>query len=273
MPRAPLSVPLQARHDLVGLEIVEFAVAGNAQKHQAPLGGLAGHGLDRVVLSDTEGRRQLSDSAQIGSVNLLDLARLSDCGGARDDRLGGLHVSSPTTVAVHELGLAVVCKRHELGRHLAADLAGVSLDGPVLKPKTLTDTTVGARLVLVVLLERLLRGVERVGVLHDELTPAEQPETRTHLIAELHVDLVERERQVTIAADLVAHQRGDDLLMRGPKTEVPARAVLETGEFGTVQVPTPRLVPEFGGLDDREHEFLGADRVHLLAHNLLDLLD
>ena len=217
--------------------------------------------------------RELGDRADVGRVDALHRARLGDRGRARHDGLGGLDVGGPTALAVHEFGLAALGERHELGRDLAADLAGLGDDRAVLEAETLADAAVRSRLRVVVLLERLLRGVEGVRVLHDELAAAEQTETRAHLVAELRLDLIERDRKVAIGAQLAAHEHRDDLLVRRAEAEVAIVAVLEAREFGAVEIPSARLLPDFGRLDDRHHHLLAADAVHLLAHDVLDLDD
>ena len=147
-----------------------------------------------------EGLRELGDGLEARSGLLAHRDGLGDRGRARDNRLGGLDVGGPSAPAVDERGLACVRKRHELGGHLAADLPRVGDHGPVLQVEALADASVGVRLVVVVLLERGLVDMEGVGVLHDELAPAQEPEAWTDLVAELHVDLVERDRQVAVAA-------------------------------------------------------------------------
>ena len=158
--------------------------------------------------------------------------------------------------AVDEGGLAVLGQGHELGRDRAADLSGLRRHRAVLECQALADAGVGTRHLVVVLLQGLLRRMEGVGVLHEELAAAEQAEARPDLVAELHLDLVERQRQLAVGPHLVTHGRGDDLLMRGAEAEVPAVPVLETHELGAVDVPAARLVPQLRGLDGGHQHLL-----------------
>ena len=104
---------------------------------------------------------------------------------------------------------------------------------------------------LVRLVERLAAGVERVGVLHDELAPAHQAETRTHLVAELRLDLIEVDRQLAVRVDRVAHGVGDDFLGRRRVDEVALVAVFDAQQLLAVALPAPRLHPQLGRLDRR----------------------
>ncbi len=172
---------------------------------------------------------------------------------------------------MHELGFARFGERHELAGHAAADLAGVGLDGTVVHAHAIADAPVRLAHLVVGLLQRLLVGVEAVGVLHDELAAAQKPEARTDLVAELHLDLVQRQRQLLVGAQLVAHEGGDELLVGGPEAELAVVTVDEAHELGAVVVPAAALVPQLAGLQRRHHDLLRADAVHLLAHDVLHL--
>ena len=198
-------------------------------------------------------------------------AGLGHAGSARDHGLGGLDIGGPPAATVDELRLAVLSDGHELGGDLAADLPGVRFDLAVLEPGALADASVRTAHRVVVFLQRRLVGVEAVRIFHDELTTAEQAEARPDLVAELDLDLVERDRELAEAAHLVAYEARDDLLMGRSETELATVAILQTHELGTVDVPASGLLPELGGLHGRHEHLLATDRVHLLAHDLLDL--
>ena len=151
--------------------------------------------------------------------------------------LASLGVRSITAGAVHKLRLARRGKRHELGRHLAADLAAIGLDGAVIQAAAVADRAVGAAHVVVGFLQRFLRRVEGVRVLHDELAAAEQAQARSDLVAELHLDLVERAGKLLVGTQLVADERRDELLMGGPEAEAVVVTVDEAHELGAVVVP------------------------------------
>ena len=59
--------------------------------------------------------------------------------------------------------------------------------------------------------------------------------------------------------------------MRGADDEVAAMAVLEAEELGAVDVPAAGLLPDLARDDHRDEDLLGADGVHLLADDGLDL--
>ena len=59
----------------------------------------------------------------------------------------------------------------------------------------------------------------------------------------------------------------------GPSANSRSWRSREAHELGAVVVPAARLLPDLGRLHDRHQHLLAADRVHLLAHDLLDLAD
>src|ERR1039458_10705277 len=69
-------------------------------------------------------------------------------------------------------------------RIIAADDAGVGLDWKRLQPAAREDARVGVIHFLVAGHRALVRGVERIRVLHDEFLRAHQSEARTYLVAE-----------------------------------------------------------------------------------------
>ena len=149
-------------------------------------------------------------------------------------------------------------------------VAGVGLDGTERQPAALEDARVGVvhHLVLAARVGRV--DVEGVGILHDELAPAHQPEARTQLVAELHLDLVEGLRQVAVRAHLATHQVGHHLLVRRPEAEVALVAVLQAQQRLAVLVPAPALLPQLRGDDGRHEDLLRAGPVHLASRDRLD---
>ena len=124
-------------------------------------------------------------------------------------------------------------------------------------------------MLLVALVEPRPVAVERVRVLHHELAHADEPAARARLVAELRLEVVDDHRQLAIAADEVAGELGDDLLVGHRDDRVAARAVLEPDHLVADLVVAPALLPQLGGMHDRHLHLLAADPVDLLADDLL----
>jgi len=97
--------------------------------------------------------------------------------------------------------------------------------------------------------------VERVGVLHDELAAAHQAGARAQFVAELGLDLEQGERQLPIAAHVVADQIDDHFFVRRTDDEVRALAILEAKKLVAVVIPAPGFLHSFGR-DNRGQEYL-----------------
>ena len=123
---------------------------------------------------------------------------------------------------------------------------------------------------LVAALEAGVVDVEGVGVLHDELAAAQQAGAGTRLVAVLRLDLVDRERQVLVRRVEVLHHEGEHLLVRGTEQVVGALAVLEPEDAVAVLGPAAGGLVGLAGQQRGERQLLGADRVHLVADDLLD---
>ena len=197
-------------------------------------------------------------------------------GSPSSDRAGGagrgdrLHVGRVAARAAHERVLAGLGDREELLRRRTAHRSRGRGDDHVLQPEPVEDLHVGVAVEPVGLGEALVGEVERVGVLHEELAPAQDARPRPRLVAVLRLDLVEDHRVVPVGAVLPLDELGEQLLVGGTEQVVAALAVLEPEDVG------PVLGPAAGGLvglarqQRGQVDLLGADGVHLLAHDLLD---
>ena len=113
--------------------------------------------------------------------------------------------------------------------------------------------------------------VEAVRVLHRELAPTQEPGTRSGLVAELVLDLVDHQREVAIAAVEVLDEQREHLLVGRGEQEVGTAAVLQAEQVVAV------LGPPVGGLvglarqQRGEVHLLEARGVHLRAHDRLDV--
>ena len=92
-------------------------------------------------------------------------------------------------------------------------------------------------------LQRREVGVEGISILHDELAATHQAEAWADFITELGLDLIQVQWQLLIAAQLVAHQVGDDLFMGRAGAEIAAMTVLEAQQLRAVLFPAPGFLP------------------------------
>ena len=93
--------------------------------------------------------------------------------------------------------------------------------------------------------------MEGVGVLHDELARAHDPETRPDLVAKLGLDLIEIQRQLTMGTDFPACNIGYHFFVRRAETEVALVAILDLEHLRTEHIPAAAFLPEFRRLDGR----------------------
>ena len=77
-------------------------------------------------------------------------------------------------------------------------------------------------------------------------------------------------RELAPRADDVGQQQPDDLLVGHRQDHVASVAVLEPGQLGPDRVVAAARPPDVGRVDDRHLDLLAADRVLLLADDLLD---
>ncbi len=228
-------------HHALDLQLVQLVIAGDEQAHEIALGVLARKGLHRGGLGNVQERGQLGDGVHAGRGDLLHGLHLVQRGAGQAGT--GLGVGGIAAGTVHQLGLARFRQGHELGGHAAADLAAVGLHLAPLQTTAVADLLVGLAHGVVGFLHRFLRGVEAVGVLHNELAGAQKAEAGANLIAVLRLDLVQVHRQLLVGAQLVAHQVHDELLMGGPEAELVVVAVGQAHELRAVVVPAAALVP------------------------------
>jgi hypothetical protein len=154
----------------------------------------------------------------------------------------------------------------------AADRAGIRLDDHVVQAEAVEHSLVRLVHDAIGLAHPLLVTVERVRVLHQELTPTKEPVPRTELVAILPFHLVDVERQIPVRGELLLDERSDDLLLRRAEEELAPVAILQPEDQVSVRMPAPGELPRLGGKDDRHAELLGAGCIHLLAHHPFDLV-
>ena len=191
---------------------------------------------------------------------------------ARRHRSGdGLGVGRVAAVGTHEGVLTDRRGVEELLGVRAAHGAGHGVDGHVLQAQAAEDALIGVTVALVGGVQPGVVDVEGVGVLHDELTPADQARARAGLVTVLGLDLVQGGGQVLVGGEHVLGQEGEHLLVGGGQQVVPALAVLQGEECGAVLVPALGRFVGLSRQEGREMDLLTAHAVHLLTHDRLDL--
>ncbi len=157
-------------------------------------------------------------------------------------------------------------------RPLAANIAGVRFNRTREEAAPFKDARVGIVHRLIGGIRGFERGVETVGVLHDEFLGAHQSETRANLIAEFGLDLIDRAGQLAVGVDFAAHQFGDNLFVRRTECHEPLRAVTQLEHARPHGGESSGFFPQFSRLERGHQNFLGACAIHLFTYDLGDLL-
>jgi hypothetical protein len=155
-------------------------------------------------------------------------------------------------------------------RHGAAHHAHIGLHSDGGQPAAVEDAEVGVVMVVILLIQAVPVCVEAVAVQHGELAHADQPGARAGIVAPLGLDVVDQRGQLAVRLDLVAHQVGDDLFVGHRQHHVVVVLVLEATHLRADLVPAPGLFPQVSRMDHRHGDFLPADGVDLLTHDVLD---
>ena len=112
--------------------------------------------------------------------------------------------------------------------------------------------------------------MEGIGVLHRELTHADQAGARACLIAELGLDLVDHERILGIALAIFAHKLHGRFLVRHAKHKRATVAVRKAHQLTADALIPAGFLPQGSGHHHRKLHFLAVDGIHLLADDGLD---
>ena len=187
-------------------------------------------------------------------------------GDDRDLAIGGV----AARLAQDEDVLAGGVEDHELVGQAAAHHPDVGADRDRVEPEPLEDPDVRAVLGPVAGIQARLVAVAAVGVLHHELADADQAAPGPRLVAPLGLEVVDLQRELAPGLDDVGEEQGDDLLVGHRQDHVPSVAILEPGQLRSDRVEPAARAPDVGGVDDRHLQLLAADRVLLLADDLLD---
>ena len=250
--------------DLAQLDLVDGVVAAYQRQHEAAIRH-HGHRLDGALERNAE---------QCGDVlaGLLrgrgDLGHRFRGGGAwtRCGRLCGFDVRGIVGAGGERDGVLARIRQHvELLRGIAADGAAVGLHRAEVQAQAGEDARVGRMHVAVFTHQILVGDVEGVRILHHELARTHHAETRTDLVAELGLDLVEVDRQLLVAGELLAREVGHRFFGRGAVAEVLLLAVGDLQQLAAELLPAARLFPQLARLDGRHDHFDRAGAVHFLA--------
>ncbi len=270
------------------------AALGEGGPVEEELAGLReGHALGMIGVDHARGLLHLAHHAGGAEMVPLQLKGRSVVAGGQRGRLRLLDVGGVLAAVAAEDGVLATAGQHvELVGEAAADGAAVGLHGAELDAEAGEDPLVGVEHGPVFTVGVGIIHVEGVAVLHGELAAPHEAETRAPLVAELGLDLEEVHGQLLVAAHVLAHDVGDDLLVRGAQAEVVELAlvrrlaplapfrelglglpVAEPQQLVAVELPAPALLPQLRRQHRGHEQFLAAVLGQLLADDLLELAD
>jgi hypothetical protein len=141
----------------------------------------------------------------------------------------------------------------------------------VFQPTAVEDPAVSRAMLLIRIIQTGRIHIEGVGILHGELAHAQQAALGPRLIAEFRLDLVPDLRKLFVTSQQAARDAGHHLLVSHPQTQLSSESVFQAKQVVAHRVPAAGFPPNFRRIQCGQMKFLGADRVHLLAHNGGDL--
>ena len=233
-------------------------VAAQEGENQGIVLRLIGDRLDCLFDGNLEILREQSNRVRAGRCHLLERQLLLVGRVDRTQRRLFIARRVAARIATRNARLALGREYGELLGVSTADCAAVRLHRAEVEPAAreyIRIRHVHLAVGLVHPLDVLVKGVE---ILHDKFAAAHDTETRTALVAELVLNLIEEHGQLLVGTQLVAHECCNHLLMRRTHAELARMAILHADHLRTVRGPTPALFPELGRLEDRHHDFLSA---------------
>ena len=114
--------------------------------------------------------------------------------------------------------------------------------------------------------------VKTISIFHEELTPAHDAKTRTALIAEFPLNVIEHFRQVFIRAHERAEYIGDHIFIGWTIEHLAFMTVRNAEHFRAISIITPCLFPEVRTLNGRHQHLYRARFILLFADNLFNFL-
>ena len=175
-----------------------------------------------------------------------------------------------------DLILAIRGGDHELVRGVSADGTALRLNRQEIQAAAREDAAVRAIDLLVRVVQRFERRVKAVRILHQELARAEDTEPRTLLVPKLDLDLIHRQRQLAIAADVLRDQIGHDLLVRRPESQMDGSVAplhVEVDQHIAKRLAAAGSLEEVDRLESGHENFDGPGGVHLLPDDGLGLFE
>lgn len=251
-----------------------------AQQQQPDLGlaaldfGCQHDGFDRALQRDTQ---LLGHGLALGAAGRMRLGERFGGSGTRcgrGDGFSSLDVRGVVRIRAVDDGVFARVGNHvEFVRARSANRAVIGRHGAEFQAEALEDARVGVVHLLIRHLQAFGVAVEGVCVLHREFAAAHDAETRTALVTELGLDLVEIDGQLLVRANFSAGDVGHHLLRRRLHDEVALVAILEAQQLVAHLVPAAGLLPQLARLHHRHQHLHRAGGVHFLTHDLLDLAD
>ena len=113
--------------------------------------------------------------------------------------------------------------------------------------------------------------IKVIAVFHKELASAHHTKPWPHLVAEFPLDVIQRQRQVLVAAHMRAEDVRDHLFVRRTIKHVTVLTVADPQHFGTIGIVAPALAPKISRLQCG-HQHRDVPGAHLfLVHDVFQL--
>ena len=168
------------------------------------------------------------------------------------------HIGTVSTVLAKNDGIfAGIHQKHIFMRYASTDHSGIGFYGYDFRnSRSLENAEICFCHSVIVCLQIFLGCMERISILHGKFAYANQSGTRSCLIAEFGLNLVNRKRIVCICASIFTHQLYCCLFMCHSKYHLGAVTVGESQQFLADAFIASRFFPQRSRQYNREHHFL-----------------
>ena len=174
-------------------------------------------------------------------------------------------------IVIENLALTGFSQNVEFMAKITANRPGRRANWHRLQPKRSKSPEIGSEHGAVGGAGPVLVQVEAIGVLHQEFAPAHYAKPRPGLVPEFPLDVIEGARQITVAADGIAENDGDHLLVGRAVQHVTAMPVLDPQHLRAIGIIAPGIPPQIGRLDGRHQHLDCTSPVLLGADNRFNL--